>query len=52
MMIIVPPSGISVGMLPCSDGWQDQDKFSALSHEKAARAREQGLFKDEIVPVS
>jgi len=29
----------------------DCDKFAAWSHEKAAKAVEQGKFKDEIVPV-
>jgi hypothetical protein len=30
---------------------QAQDEFAALSHEKATRAKEQGLFDKEIVPV-
>lgn len=30
---------------------EDQDLFSVGSHQKAARALDQGLFKDEIVPV-
>jgi acetyl-CoA acyltransferase len=30
---------------------EDQDLFACASHHKAARAREKGLFKDEIVPV-
>lgn len=30
---------------------QDQDEFSYQSHMKAIRAIEQGLFKDEVVPV-
>lgn len=30
---------------------RDQDAFAAESHQKAGRAIEQGLFKDEIVPV-
>ncbi len=29
-----------------------QDSFAACSHQKAARATEGGLFKDEILPVS
>src|SRR5438128_1089408 len=29
-----------------------QDEYAACSHQKAARATENGLFKDEIVPVS
>ena len=29
-----------------------QDEFSARSHQRAAAAREEGLFDDEIVPVS
>jgi acetyl-CoA C-acetyltransferase len=29
----------------------DCDKFAAWSHEKAAKAAEQGKFKDEIVPI-
>lgn len=31
---------------------QDQDAFAAESHNRAARARETGLFKEEIVPVT
>lgn len=31
---------------------QDQDAFAAESHNRAARAREAGLFKEEIVPVT
>lgn len=31
---------------------QEQDEFSYNSHMKAAKARESGRFKDEIVPVS
>jgi acetyl-CoA acyltransferase len=30
---------------------QDQDEFAYLSHQKAIRAIEKGLFKDEIIPV-
>lgn len=30
---------------------QDQDEFAALSQLKASKAREEGRFKDEIVPV-
>lgn len=30
---------------------EEQDAFSATSHAKAAIAQEQGLFRDEIVPV-
>ena len=30
----------------------DQDAFAARSHQKAARAREEGLFDAEIVPVT
>jgi len=29
----------------------EQDEFAAMSHERAARARKNGLFDDEIVPV-
>ncbi|KAK0616768.1 Thiolase, N-terminal domain-containing protein [Immersiella caudata] len=31
---------------------EDQDAFSVESHNRAARARETGAFKDEIVPVA
>ena len=31
---------------------EDQDAFAALSHQKAARAWEAGVFADEIVPVT
>jgi acetyl-CoA C-acetyltransferase len=31
---------------------QAQDEYAAHSHQKAARATEQGLFKDEILPIS
>lgn len=31
---------------------QEQDEFSAKSHEKARNAIESGLFKDEILPIS
>ncbi|MBC7660979.1 MAG: acetyl-CoA C-acyltransferase [Chitinophagaceae bacterium] len=31
---------------------EDQDQFSLASHQKAAKAIELGLFKEEIVPVS
>lgn len=30
---------------------KDQDRFALLSHRNAVAAREQGLFKDEILPV-
>ncbi|PVU93400.1 hypothetical protein BB559_003298 [Furculomyces boomerangus] len=30
---------------------EQQDRFSAASHQKAAHARKNGYFKDEIVPV-
>ena len=30
---------------------EDQDAFSALSHQRAAEAAKNGLFDDEIVPV-
>jgi acetyl-CoA C-acetyltransferase len=30
---------------------REQDEFAAASHQKAARATAEGLFKDEIVPV-
>ncbi|CAN5703650.1 thiolase family protein [soil metagenome] len=30
----------------------EQDAFALLSHEKAIRARDEGRFKDEIVPLS
>ena len=30
----------------------DQDEFSARSHHKAAKAQKEGLFDDEIVPVT
>ncbi len=30
---------------------EDQDRYSAASHEKAVRAIREGLFKEEIVPV-
>lgn len=30
---------------------EEQDRFSMESHKKAARATEQGLFADEIIPV-
>jgi acetyl-CoA C-acetyltransferase len=33
-------------------GRQAQDDYAARSHQKAARATEQGLFKDEILPIS
>jgi len=29
----------------------DQEKFALASHKKAAKAQEQGLFRDEIVPI-
>jgi acetyl-CoA acyltransferase 1 len=31
---------------------REQDEFAANSHNKAARAREEGLFDEEIVPVT
>lgn len=31
---------------------EEQEKFAALSHQKAAKAREAGKFKDEIVPIN
>jgi acetyl-CoA C-acetyltransferase len=31
---------------------EDQDEFSALSHQRAARARDEGIFDAEIVPVA
>lgn len=31
---------------------QEQDEFSALSHQRAARAQKDGLFDDEIAPVT
>jgi acetyl-CoA C-acetyltransferase len=31
---------------------REQDEFAARSHQKAARAADAGLFKDEILPVS
>jgi len=31
---------------------KEQEEFAALSHQKAAKARESGKFKDEIVPVN
>ncbi|QBK26327.1 acetyl-CoA C-acetyltransferase [Ureibacillus thermophilus] len=30
---------------------EEQDEFALLSHQRAANAREKGLFKEEIVPV-
>ncbi|GAB3803041.1 acetyl-CoA C-acetyltransferase [Virgibacillus kimchii] len=30
---------------------EDQDRFAAQSHQRAAKAMEEGKFKDEIVPV-
>lgn len=30
---------------------EDQDKFALASHQKAAKAQDEGKFKDEIVPV-
>jgi len=33
-------------------GRQAQDDYAARSHQKAAHATEQGLFKDEILPIS
>jgi acetyl-CoA C-acetyltransferase len=35
-----------------SVGRQAQDDYAALSHQKAARATDAGLFKDEILPIS
>lgn len=31
---------------------EDQDKFALASHQKAVKAREEGRFKDEIVPIT
>jgi len=31
---------------------QAQDEYAARSHQKAARATDQGLFKDEMLPIS
>lgn len=31
---------------------EDQDKFALNSHQKAVKAREEGKFKDEIVPIT
>ena len=31
---------------------EDQEKFAAASHQKAAKARSEGKFKDEIVPIN
>ena len=31
---------------------EEQDRFAAWSHSKAARARQEGRFKEEIVPVT
>lgn len=31
---------------------EDQDKFALSSHQKAVKAREEGKFKDEIVPIT
>jgi len=33
-------------------GRRAQDEYAALSHQKAARATDQGLFKDEMLPIS
>ena len=30
---------------------EEMDEFAALSHKKAAKAREAGNFKDEIIPI-
>lgn len=30
---------------------EEQDEFALLSHQRAANAREKGLFKEEIVPI-
>lgn len=30
---------------------EDQDRFALASHQKAAKAQEEGKFKDEVVPV-
>jgi acetyl-CoA acyltransferase len=35
----------------CDISREDQDAFACASHHKAARARAEGRFKDEIVPV-
>lgn len=29
----------------------EQDEFAALSHQRAAKAHQDGMYKDEIVPV-
>jgi acetyl-CoA C-acetyltransferase len=33
-------------------GREAQDEYAALSHAKAARATEEGLFRDEILPIA
>src|SRR5712692_8757882 len=33
-------------------GREAQDEYAALSHQKAAKATDQGLFRDEILPIS
>src|SRR2546426_9139040 len=33
-------------------GREAQDQYAALSHQKAATATEQGLFRDELLPIS
>jgi acetyl-CoA acyltransferase len=33
-------------------GREDQDRFALRSHERAARAQDEGKFKDEIVPLN
>jgi acetyl-CoA acyltransferase len=47
------PQGISAEMI--ADKWglsrDDLDAFAAQSHQRAARAREEGRFANEIVPV-
>jgi acetyl-CoA C-acetyltransferase len=35
----------------CSVTREDQDRFAVESHHRAARAQEEGAFKEEIVPV-
>ncbi|MCC6340505.1 MAG: thiolase family protein [Acidimicrobiia bacterium] len=48
------PQGISAELI--SEKWgisrEDNDRFSVESHRRAARAREEGRFDREIVPVS
>jgi acetyl-CoA acetyltransferase family protein len=48
------PQGISAEMI--ADKWglnrEDLDRFSVSSHQKAARATEEGRFEAEIIPVA